>query len=161
MSTFESYANKYKTIRMERRDGILQMTLHTDGGPLRWGFLPHGELPEAFHDVGSDYDNRVVIITGTGDEFSGPRANPGTSSFLTRPPIERIIDAMLAHGSLIIASRIGIVCRENWRNRRRKAPLIEILTDELRLEPACQSGARLPVVASPNKLNHASISKPL
>ena len=90
MSEFESYANKYKTIRMERRGGILQMTLHTDGGPLRWGFLPHGELPDAFYDVGSDYDNRVVIITGTGDEFSGPRANPGTSSFPTRPPIERI-----------------------------------------------------------------------
>jgi hypothetical protein len=31
MSTFESNANKYKTIRMERRNGILQMTLHTDG----------------------------------------------------------------------------------------------------------------------------------
>ena len=77
MSKFENYANKYETIRMERRNGILQMTLHTDGGSLRWGFLPHGELPEAFYDVGSDYDNRVVIITGTGNEFSGPRANPG------------------------------------------------------------------------------------
>ena len=90
MSQFEKYADKYKTIRMERRNGILQMTLHTDGGSLRWGFLPHGELPDAFYDVGSDYDNRVVIITGTGSEFSGPRANPGTSSFPTRPPIERI-----------------------------------------------------------------------
>ena len=90
MSKFESYATKYKTIRMERRNGILQMTLHTNGGSLRWGFLPHGELPEAFYDVSSDYDNRVVIITGTGTEFSGPRANPGTSSFPSRPSIERI-----------------------------------------------------------------------
>jgi hypothetical protein len=32
MSKFESYAEKYKTVRMERRNGILQMTLHTDGG---------------------------------------------------------------------------------------------------------------------------------
>src|SRR2546427_1861266 len=90
MSKFESYANKYKTIRMERRNGILQMTLHTDGGSLRWGFLPHGELPEAFHDIGSDRDNRVVILTGTGGEFSGPRATPGTSSFPSRPGWERI-----------------------------------------------------------------------
>src|SRR5262245_64668686 len=88
MSKFENYANTYKTIRMERRNGILQMTLHSDGGSLRWGFLPHGELPQAFYDVGSDYENRVVIITGTGSEISGPRANPGTSSFPTRPPIE-------------------------------------------------------------------------
>ena len=32
MSKLEDYVNKYRTIRMERRDGILQMTLHTDGG---------------------------------------------------------------------------------------------------------------------------------
>ena len=85
MSTLEDYANKYQSVRMERRDGILQMTLHTDGASLRWGFGPHGELPEAFHDVGADRDNRVVILTGTGAEFSGPRATPGTSSFPSRP----------------------------------------------------------------------------
>src|SRR5262249_47963163 len=90
MTKFEDYSTKYKTIRMERRNGVLQMTLHSDGGPLRWGFLPHSELPEAFHDVGFDHENRVVIITGTGEEFSGPRANPGTSSFPTRPSVERV-----------------------------------------------------------------------
>ena len=46
MTTFDAYATKYQTIRMQRRHGILQMTLHTDGGPLRWGFLPHAELPQ-------------------------------------------------------------------------------------------------------------------
>ena len=90
MSSFEDYANKYQTARMERRDGILQITLHTEGQSLRWGFLPHGELPEAFHDIGADRENRVVILTGTGAEFSGPRATPGTSSFPSRPSIERI-----------------------------------------------------------------------
>jgi enoyl-CoA hydratase/carnithine racemase len=86
----EDYANKYQSVRFERRDGILLMTLHTDGGSLRWGFGPHGELPEAFHDVGGDRYNRVVILTGTGAEFSGPRATPGTSSFPSRPSNERI-----------------------------------------------------------------------
>src|SRR6266576_5344278 len=90
MSSFEEYANKYKSARMERRDGILQVTLHTEGQSLRWGFLPHGELPEAFHDIGSDRENRLVNQTVTGDEFSGPRATPGTSSFPARPSIERI-----------------------------------------------------------------------
>ena len=90
MSSFADYANKYKSARMERRNGVLQVTLHTDGQSLRWGFLPHGELPEAFHDIGADRENRVVILTGTGNEFSGPRATPGTSSFPTRPTIERI-----------------------------------------------------------------------
>src|ERR1051325_1396077 len=90
MSRLEDYGNKYQCARFERQDGILVMTLHSDGGSLRWGFGPHGELPEAFHDVGADRDNRVVILTGTGPEFSGPRATPGTSSFPSRPGVERI-----------------------------------------------------------------------
>ena len=90
MTELSDYAGKYEFIKMERRDGILQVTLHTEGQSLRWGFLPHGELPEAFHDIGADRDNRVVILTGTGAEFSGPRATPGTSSFPTRPGWERI-----------------------------------------------------------------------
>jgi enoyl-CoA hydratase/carnithine racemase len=90
MSALTDYQNKYQSARLERRDGILQVTLHTEGQSLRWGFLPHGELPELFHDIGTDRDNRVVILTGTGAEFSGPRATPGTSSFPSRPSIERI-----------------------------------------------------------------------
>lgn len=73
MARFEEYATKYQTIRMERRDGILQMAFHTDGGPLQWGLLPHREFTAAFADISSDSDNQVVIMTGTGEEFSGPR----------------------------------------------------------------------------------------
>ena len=29
-------ANKYKHVKMERRDSILQFTLHTNGGPVIW-----------------------------------------------------------------------------------------------------------------------------
>jgi len=76
MATLEDYAEKYRTIRMERRDGILQLTFHTDGGPLQWGEAPHREFPEAFRDIGSDPDTKVVIMTGTGEAFSGPRATP-------------------------------------------------------------------------------------
>src|SRR5271154_836283 len=90
MSALADYANKYQSARLERRDGVLQVTLHTEGQSLRWGFLPHGELPELFHDIGADRDNRVVILTGIVAEFSGPRATPGTSSFPSRPSIERI-----------------------------------------------------------------------
>lgn len=80
MSAFDTYATRYSCIQMRREDGILEMRLHTDGGPLRWGLIPHGELPDAFNEVGRDRDNRVVILTGTGDEFSGVRATPGTRS---------------------------------------------------------------------------------
>ena len=75
MASFDQYSDKFETVNMIRRDGILQMTFHTSGGPLQWGEAPHRELPEAFRDVGSDPENKVVIMTGTGDAFSGP---PGT-----------------------------------------------------------------------------------
>ncbi len=77
MASLDQYADKYQTIRMERRQGILQMTFHTNGGPLQWGGGPHSEFPQAFADVGSDPENRIVIMTGTGDVFSGP---PGTAA---------------------------------------------------------------------------------
>jgi enoyl-CoA hydratase/carnithine racemase len=80
MSRFDDYATKYSSIHMRRENGILEMRFHTDNGSLRWGLVPHGELPDAFADVGRDRDNRVVILTGTGDEFSGVRATPGTRS---------------------------------------------------------------------------------
>ncbi len=76
MASLEEYVDKYQTARMERRNGILQLTLHTNGGSLQWGELPHRELVHVFHDIGSDPNNKVVIMTGTGDAFSGPRARP-------------------------------------------------------------------------------------
>jgi enoyl-CoA hydratase/carnithine racemase len=54
---------------MRREEGILELTLHTDGDSLHWGSGPHTELGYCFADVGADPDNRVVILTGTGDEF--------------------------------------------------------------------------------------------
>jgi hypothetical protein len=69
MVTFTDYATKYQHVRMERRNGILQLTLHSNGDTLRWGGGPHEELGFAFHDIGSDPENRVIILTGTGDAF--------------------------------------------------------------------------------------------
>ena len=63
------YANKYHHAKLERRDGILQVTLHSDGKELEWGGGPHEELSYLFAEIGRDYDNRVVILTGTGESF--------------------------------------------------------------------------------------------
>ncbi len=73
MASLDQYSGNYDNIRFERRDGILQMTFHTNGGPLQWSGGPHEEFPRAFADVGSDRENRVIIVTGTGDTFSGPQ----------------------------------------------------------------------------------------
>jgi enoyl-CoA hydratase/carnithine racemase len=81
MAKFDDYSRSYRFIKMERRGGILQMTLHTDGGPLQWNLDAQVEFVRAFTDVGADGDNRIVILTGTGNEFSGPRLDPDTPFF--------------------------------------------------------------------------------
>ena len=69
MSKFEEYANKYKNIKMERRDGILQLTLHRNNGPMVWDFEIHHETTHALADVANDRENRAVILTAAGNEF--------------------------------------------------------------------------------------------
>ena len=84
MSDFDEYSQKYQSIRMERRSGILQVTLHTNGDTLQWGAIPHAELPQAFRDIGSDYDNKVVILTGTG------RVSPAPGQLRHTGKVERL-----------------------------------------------------------------------
>jgi len=71
---YEDYCDKYANLSMRRDEGILEITLGTDGGPLQWGRQAHAELEEAFLNIGRDRQNQLVIMTGTGDEFSGPVA---------------------------------------------------------------------------------------
>jgi enoyl-CoA hydratase/carnithine racemase len=69
----DEYASNYKHARLDRRDGILQVTLHSDGKELEWGGPPHEELSYLFADIARDFENKVVILTGSGDSFC---ANP-------------------------------------------------------------------------------------
>ena len=73
--------SKYNCIKTECRDGILQMTLHTDGGPFQWNLDAQVEVAEAFREIGGDRENRVIILTGTGNEFTGPRLDPNAQFF--------------------------------------------------------------------------------
>ena len=78
MARLEDYQNRFQYARLEREDGILQMTLHSDGDTLQWGAGPHTELPEVFHTVGTDPENKVIIMTGAGDGFTGPAGSSDT-----------------------------------------------------------------------------------
>jgi hypothetical protein len=51
------------------KGGILQIKLQTDGGKLVFNGRTHEPFVELFYKVGSDTDNRVVILTGSGDGF--------------------------------------------------------------------------------------------
>jgi len=76
MASHNDYFKKFETIKFRRENGVLEMTIHSNGSSLRWSRLVHAELTEAFLDISKDRDNQVVIFTGTGDEFSGPQVSP-------------------------------------------------------------------------------------
>jgi enoyl-CoA hydratase/carnithine racemase len=67
---FQEYSGRYRHVRMRQgADGLLELQLHSEGGPLVWGAGPHTELGHCFGDVGGDRANRAVLLTGTGDSF--------------------------------------------------------------------------------------------
>src|SRR5262245_54934593 len=57
------------------------MQCHTDGGPLVWDWKAHDEMSDAFADVAGDREIKVVIHTGTGENYN---ANWQTES-VTKP----------------------------------------------------------------------------
>ena len=72
MAALESYSERFTYVKLHREDGILQVQLHSDGGPAIWTAGHHGihaELGEAFYEIAHDAETHVVILTGTGDEF--------------------------------------------------------------------------------------------
>ena len=87
---FESYREKYENVRMKREDGILEVALHTLGGPLEFNGYVHEALVHAFRDIGDDRDNHVVILTGTGDEFC-TRISPEGFDFFTPTGYDKIL----------------------------------------------------------------------
>jgi enoyl-CoA hydratase/carnithine racemase len=76
VGSFESYRDRYPSVRLSRDEhGILEVMLHTKGDSLRWSFDLIEQFGRAFRDIGADRGNRVVVLTGTGREYVGPRAN--------------------------------------------------------------------------------------
>ncbi|QSE90797.1 enoyl-CoA hydratase/isomerase family protein [Rhodococcus pseudokoreensis] len=76
MSSVENYFDRHEFVQMTRAEnGVLEVVLHTEGGSLRWGTAAHRCLTRAFRDIALDRGNSVVLLTGAGDEFLGPRAS--------------------------------------------------------------------------------------
>jgi enoyl-CoA hydratase/carnithine racemase len=88
---FEEYSERFKEhFSMERRDGILLLTMHTHGGEAQWGWELHRAIGQAFRTIGSDPENEVMILTSAGDHwiasadgtsFEGEEEDPAFCSY--------------------------------------------------------------------------------
>lgn len=65
-----AYFAEYPNLRMERgADGVLTVTMHNNGGPIRFTAGDHTRFVDAFYDIARDRDNKIVILTGAGGEW--------------------------------------------------------------------------------------------
>src|ERR1700736_2048568 len=87
---FDSYRDKYENVRMKREDGILEVALHSGGGPLVFDGHVHEALVKAFRESGEDRENHVVILTGTGHEFC-TQIPPDGFDFFTPTGYDKIL----------------------------------------------------------------------
>jgi enoyl-CoA hydratase/carnithine racemase len=70
MSDRPAYFEAYPNLAFERTaSGVLTVRFHTDGGPVIFTGDLHHQFPRALADISDDRDNKVLILTGTGDRF--------------------------------------------------------------------------------------------
>src|SRR4249920_3642224 len=66
------YFAAYRNLKLSRDDkGVLVAEFHSDGGPFIMNAQAHTEFVDAFHRIGQDRANKIVIMTGAGGNFIG------------------------------------------------------------------------------------------
>jgi enoyl-CoA hydratase/carnithine racemase len=66
------YFAAYRHLKLSRDDkGVLVAEFHSDGGAFIMNAQAHTEFVDAFHRIGQDRANKIVILTGAGGNFIG------------------------------------------------------------------------------------------
>lgn len=65
----QRYPDRFRNVRLTQADGVVEATLHSDGGPIVFSQETYQDLVEAFTAIGDDRTTRAVILTGAGDGF--------------------------------------------------------------------------------------------
>ncbi len=69
-NTDPAYFTAFENIALSRTEsGVLTVRFHTGDGPATFTGQLHSDFPRALHEIGEDRDNKVLILTGTGDRF--------------------------------------------------------------------------------------------
>jgi enoyl-CoA hydratase/carnithine racemase len=84
-ATEPAYFTAFKNFDLTRTpSGVLTLRFHTDNGPATFTGSMHTDLPRALAEIGDDRDNRVLVLTGTGDRFMTDIDGPSLGD-ITKP----------------------------------------------------------------------------
>ncbi len=104
MTRFDSYQDAFPNARLNRKpNGVLEVSLHTDGGKLVFNGHTHEQFVDLFHAIGEDRENRVVILTGTGDAFMDAISPEGFDFFTPRG-----YDKILREGRKVLTNILDV-----------------------------------------------------
>ena len=118
MSRFDTYRERFSNARLTRSPtGILEVALHTNGGKLIFNGHTHEQFVDLFHAIGADPENRVVILTGSGDAFMDTITSDGFDFFTPQG-----YDKIFREGKKILMNILDI-----------EAPLIAAVNGPVRL----------------------------
>jgi enoyl-CoA hydratase/carnithine racemase len=118
MTEFANYRDSFPNARLTRSpSGVLEAALHTDGGTLLFDGHTHEQFVELFHVIGSDRDNRVVILTGSGGAFMESISPEGFDFFTPRG-----FDKIYREGKKVLMNILDI-----------EVPMIAAVTGPIRL----------------------------
>jgi enoyl-CoA hydratase/carnithine racemase len=104
---FEDYREKYATyFKLERQNGILQVQMHTQGGPVMYGLPIHNAWSQLWLDIGNDPDNEVLIFSGTGDKWIAGFDPDFAAQSLDEMPADAFYDQIYADATKLLEAFI-------------------------------------------------------
>ena len=110
---FDGYREKYPNMKMERAGGVLQLTLHTNGGPFTVTDAAHRDFGPAFAEIGADRANKVLLITGTGDVFCTGVESSDPTSFVTVHGLDRLLNEAVDRDMALFNLPIPVIAAVN------------------------------------------------
>ena len=91
MSDTQAYFNRYKDFVVSRSPGgVLTVRFHTDGKEHTFTGTTHHDFPRLIEDIAYDRDNKVLVLTGTGETFIDNIDGPSLGD-LTKPWIADVM----------------------------------------------------------------------
>jgi enoyl-CoA hydratase/carnithine racemase len=70
MDNQQTYFNQYENFAISRSEsGVLTVRFHTDGGEHTFTGTTHHDFPRLVEEIAYDRDNKVLVLTGTGETF--------------------------------------------------------------------------------------------
>src|ERR1700749_5357418 len=85
MNEIPAYFDRYENFVLSRsQSGVLTVRFHTDGKEHTFTGTTHHDFPRLIEDIAYDRDNKVLVLTGTGETFINNIDGPSLGD-LTKP----------------------------------------------------------------------------